>query len=339
MKKIIYILKKLRSMDFARFFDYLKRASRKHNKNILYVLYDMIKCSYLYGSGYFDYFIYNFPILSAEERATFVTIRKFNQIVNTLNDKNMTIKFDDKFEFNKSFQQYLGRFWCDIRSIDYNSYEQLFVKYKKMIIKPQDGTCGKGIEVLTVANHEQYEFLKTNGPFLLEEYIIQDENLGLFNKTSINTLRLQTLVMDNGDVILFSGVLRIGVGETIVDNIGSGGIYTLINEDGSLYPLATNDYGEVFAKHPYTNIAFLNQKINKYPEACALVCSAAKNIPSVRFVGWDVAMSVNGPLIIEGNQFPAYDLTQNTSISNKRTGDVDKFLKFCPDELSFLKQV
>jgi len=339
MKRLIYVFKKIGTMDYARMWEFSNKAAKKHHRFIVFVLFDMLWCSLVYGAGYSDYYIYNFTKLTANQRATFVTIRRFDQTILTLNDKSQWDKFDNKFIFNQIFKDYVGRFWCDIRSLTYLEYESLFDSYPALIIKPHDGISGKGVKKLTKAVRSEFEELQANGPYLLEECIQQADNLKQFNSSSINTLRIQTLVKADGQPVIFSGVLRLGVGDTVVDNAGSGGIYTLIRPDGALYPLASNDNGDTMSNHPISKIAFEGFVIEHYLQACQMVMSAALVVPTVRFVGWDVAMSVNGPVIIEGNQCPGYDMTQNTNINQKLTGDVDKFLELCPKELSFLKQV
>lgn len=37
-----------------------------------------------------------------------------------------------------------------------------------------------------------------------------------------------------------------------------------------------------------------------------MLTSAAKEIPQVAYVGWDVAITPNGPVLIEGNTTPGY---------------------------------
>jgi len=46
-------------------------------------------------------------------------------------------------------------------------------------------------------------------------------------------------------------------------------------------------------------------------KAIALVKDAARLIPEMRYVGWDVAITVDGAAIIEGNNFPSIGLHQN----------------------------
>lgn len=38
-----------------------------------------------------------------------------------------------------------------------------------------------------------------------------------------------------------------------------------------------------------------------YREACELACNAHRCIYGVRAIGWDIAISQDGPVIIEGN--------------------------------------
>ena len=42
----------------------------------------------------------------------------------------------------------------------------------------------------------------------------------------------------------------------------------------------------------------------------ALALKAAMMYPEFHYVGWDICMTENGPAIIEGNDYPGYDLAQ-----------------------------
>ena len=45
-------------------------------------------------------------------------------------------------------------------------------------------------------------------------------------------------------------------------------------------------------------------------EAKELVLKAAKMIPQLRYVGWDVAITPDKPVFVEGNQHPGHDILQ-----------------------------
>ena len=59
-------------------------------------------------------------------------------------------------------------------------------------------------------------------------------------------------------------------------------------------------------KENASKVAALPYDVMNSQEAKEMVKKAAKLSEHVRYVGWDVGMSVNGPVLIEGNQFPGH---------------------------------
>lgn len=59
-----------------------------------------------------------------------------------------------------------------------------------------------------------------------------------------------------------------------------------------------------------TGIKFDGFKIPYWKKIKEMVLKAALVNDKVNLVGWDVAISKNGPLIIEGNRGPGFDLVQ-----------------------------
>lgn len=59
-----------------------------------------------------------------------------------------------------------------------------------------------------------------------------------------------------------------------------------------------------------TGIKFDGFQIPYWEEIKEMVLEAALVNDKVNLVGWDVAISKNGPLIIEGNRGPGFDLVQ-----------------------------
>ena len=62
--------------------------------------------------------------------------------------------------------------------------------------------------------------------------------------------------------------------------------------------------GDVFHKHPTTKEKIVGFKVPMFKEAIELVKEAAMIIPEIGYVGWDIAISTNGPVIVEGNSYP-----------------------------------
>jgi D-alanine-D-alanine ligase-like ATP-grasp enzyme len=64
---------------------------------------------------------------------------------------------------------------------------------------------------------------------------------------------------------------------------------------------------------------------------------AAKKIPEVRYIGWDVAFTENGPVIVEGNEYPGYGLLQFYKLKNKKTGHLKEISDILGDEMKNIK--
>ena len=60
MMKIKYVLKKLKTMRYKEFYNKADEIGKKIDKSRFWVLFDMAKCALKYGSGYMDYFEFEF---------------------------------------------------------------------------------------------------------------------------------------------------------------------------------------------------------------------------------------------------------------------------------------
>lgn len=100
------------------------------------------------------------------------------------------------------------------------------------------------------------------------------------------------------------------LGKTIADNFHQGGKGVLVDiETGKLVGNGI-DKKLNESKNSITNIKFDGFQIPYWEEIKEMVLEAALVNDKVNMVGWDVAISKNGPLIIEGNRGPGFDLVQ-----------------------------
>ena len=67
---------------------------------------------------------------------------------------------------------------------------------------------------------------------------------------------------------------------------------------------------EEFEIHPVSNIKYDNYKIPFFKEITELCTKAAARFNQTNVIGWDVAITDKGPLIVEGNNGPGFDLVQ-----------------------------
>lgn len=151
--------------------------------------------------------------------------------------------------------------------------------------------------------------------YIFQEIIIQHEELNKLNPTCINTLRLDTFTNCKAESKILSGFLRLGLGNGIVDNVSSGGVYVpikpgegILNSEG--YSDFTHGKGRTYTSHPLTHQIFDGFKLPFYEEAERLVIDAAQKIPQIKIIGWDVAFLPDGPIIIEGNGHPGLHFSE-----------------------------
>ena len=176
---------------------------------------------------------------------------------------------------------------------------------KNYFIKPIRGSLGSGIE--QIHDFEEYCKSKENfmkGRFIVQESVTQHSEMNKLNPKSVNTLRLVTIMDKNGEVSLFSRLLRIGTSKSgYVDNWAKGSLIVGITKDGGLkkYGFYQPGFGTKEQMHPDSKIEFETFKIPYYSQAEEAVIRAHKFFYDMYSVGWDVAITENGCVIIEGN--------------------------------------
>ncbi|NER18152.1 sugar-transfer associated ATP-grasp domain-containing protein [Spongiivirga citrea] len=143
-----------------------------------------------------------------------------------------------------------------------------------------------------------------SGNYLVQECIEQHTALSALNPNSINSIRIDTYVDEKGEGHILTALMRFGVGKSVVDNASSGGFYVGIDmEKGTLKEMGQQLFsygGKSYKAHPDTNTIFKDYSIPYFQETCALIHKLMKLLPD-GFVGWDIAITSNGPMIIEGN--------------------------------------
>jgi hypothetical protein len=90
-----------------------------------------------------------------------------------------------------------------------------------------------------------------------------------------------------------------------MDNFSQGGIVIGIDLDtGKLKKNGIMQYpqNQMFTHHPLTGTEFLGFQIPFWQELKKLAEKAQRVFDQIKSVGWDIAVTPNGPVIIEGNQ-------------------------------------
>ncbi len=330
MNKIKYILRCIKSLNVKNMFKIARKIAKKEHKLSFFILIDIIYCGIKYGAGYYDYQEFEFYNLSNKERKTYLTRTKNNLIIKTYNDSREFYKFDNKEVFNEIFKEYLKRDYIVINGNNKDEFIKFISKHKDIICKPVDGSGGHGISKYVIDKDTDkdklYEDILNSKSILCEECIKQNDDINKLYSTSVNTLRLFTFITDEGDVVILNSIFKIGNGG-VTDNFSSGSMYTFLDDEGKVIVPAIDQEDHYYKVHPLTNTKIVGFKVPMYKEAVLMVKESAKVVSKVRYVGWDVAISNDGPVIIEGNSYPGI-FQIKPSFTKNHVGLISKYQKY-----------
>lgn len=143
--------------------------------------------------------------------------------------------------------------------------------------------------------------------------------LKALNPSSVNTIRILTVRGRSGDVALpCPPLLRVGASSRPVDNWAAGGLCVEVLGDGVLgrtgyYKPSLPRDSYTAERHPVSGIAFEGYRVPMFAESVSLAKRAHALLGDLTIVGWDVAVTPEGPVLIEGNDDPEISLHQIAS--------------------------
>ena len=325
-------------MDFKALFGTARGIHKKTGKCSIVLFFDIIHCGLKYGAGYKDYELYEFYNLTAKQRATYVVRTTNNLVIAHCNDRNYYHCLDNKIEFNEKYSEFIKRDWIDFRNASKEDFIRFIDGKKAVIVKPVDACCGVGVEKITVDGVECYDRIyeklkNTEGADLVEDFVVQHHRMSELYPHSVNTCRIVTLLKNNEVHILFAAI-RIGNHGKVVDNINNGGIFAPLDiNTGTVEFVGCDKDGNTYETHPMTGCEIKGFCVPYWDEALEMCRKAAFITPQIRYCGWDVAITESGPLFIECNQMPGYDIMQLPAHTPDKIGMLPKYRELLSDEM------
>ena len=269
---------------------------------------DMLDAAEKFGFDANEYFLLQLSGKSDSQRAAYISDFEHVFICEKLNKARNQAVFDDKAQTYRVFGRYYGRDCAFIAAgaDTGRALAEFAQRHGRFIVKPVHLAGGKGIEILDTAVPDSVEKLAERicsryryGVFV-EELIRQTEAMEKLHPASVNTVRVPTVRMDDG-VLLFHPFLRVGRGDAFVDNAGSGGIICALDPDTGEVVAARDELGRSYPVHPDSGEKLVGFRVPRWEEAVALAKTLAGTIPTNRYTGWDLALTDEGWIMIEGN--------------------------------------
>jgi hypothetical protein len=330
MGKVKYLITRIAKMDKKAMLRKTSEIHKKTGKSRIGLFFDMIKCGRKYGAGYMDYDLYEMYNLTPEQRDTYLTRGRNNDIDKRFNNKEYKWRLERKDQFNTNFNKYLKRDWVNVSGDNKEEVIKFLEKHEDFLAKPINGSCGKNIEKIHTADYksldELYDHL-VGKEFELEEIIKQHEDVSKIYPGSINTVRVVT-ILKNGKAHVMATYFRIGNNGKFVDNFNSGGMVAPVNEEtGEVMQSAIDKNKNLYDVHPATGAKIKGFKFPYWDKVLEMVNEASQVIPEMGYVGWDVAFTPNGPVLVEANDFPGHDIYQLPEHTPDKIGIYPKFRK------------
>ena len=175
-----------------------------------------------------------------------------------------------------------------------------------VVLKPVDGSGGKGVSVHPTLD-DALAAAPSTGSFLLQEKVNGHAYSVEMFPDSLNTLRIFAIRdVAGAEPRVTVVVQRIGRASTApLDSFSAGGLIARVDlrtaELSYALSHVTRRSRDTFPAHPDTGARIEGRVVAHLDEALDLVLRAMRAFPEAIHIGWDIAVSDRGPLIIEGN--------------------------------------
>lgn len=304
---------------------FVEKTAKKYSKAKAFILKDFERCAEKYGCTFDDYYNFGFCELTEDEKGTFTTFPLAQRLADKFN-KNEELRrlFDEKTRFSERFNSFIGRKWLDTAKMTPEDFAVFSEGTQKMIFKPDFGCKGRGVQSIKPADYssaqELFDFVKSLGNGVVEEWICQHEELSAFYPDSVNPIRILT-VLKNGKVHFFCSYIAVGNALDYA-NACADALFALVDsETGRVLTDFFDTDGKKYSQHPKTGKSVKGYQIPFWAETLELLEKAARVVPENAYIGWDIAITPTKPTIIEGNgTFPGYTMWQIYGVEGKRTG-------------------
>lgn len=320
-------------------------------KSKVTMLWENVLWAFKYKEVNTYYFLYGLDLKSRNPKdyVAYTEFRVLRNILNFRQRENLRTKYTfnylaltrDKFVFyqyckslNFPYPKLIALVsngqisWCNDNRLDFEDLAVISKKNFKAFCKEINGESGIGAFVLEINNGDIFIQGKkatlndikrrlAKATFLIQEKLNNHPDIENIYSKSLNTLKLITILNQNGEVEFFDSVIRFGANGSFVDNASQGGIFVGISEDGYLQEVGYHEPGIksnliVNGIHPDTGKRFGGMKLPYWDELLAEAKRFHKFFYGVPSIGWDVAITPDRFVFTETGEdweIPVYQVT------------------------------
>mgnify|MGYP003888842339 CR=1 FL=1 len=153
---------------------------------------------------------------------------------------------------------------------------------------------------------DRLQKLSKQAPLIVQRKVGNHNEVADLSLGGLCTTRVVTLADPSGDNFsILTAVFRMPADESIVDNFQLGGLACPINEASGEMGYAVRKWTSVahtdLDRHPVTGAAIQGRFLPRWKEIATLALDAHRAFPQYPSVGWDIANTTDGLMLLEGN--------------------------------------
>ena len=287
-------------------------------------IYQYIYDHWMYGVNSEEEHTYRFKNKTHAEKSEYLTWDSRFQYYAVLNNKKDIHILDNKYEAYLKLKKYYKREAILVSDKeDLNIFRDFVKKHGRVIVKPVNLYLTIGVRALNADEITDYEavlddliekaieFARIDSGSISKPAVIVEEFLEdcaadpPFNREILSVVRCTTVLTKDGVEFLYPAFRTTGnivEGENGIDYEKTEFFVAAIdNNSGIITSGGYNHFGNIVIKHPVSGLFFEGTQLPEWDKLLEMLTEAALELPSLRYIGWDVAYSTNGWCIIEGN--------------------------------------
>ena len=275
--------------------------------------HDIAKCYVAYGITPDEYLLHDFKNKKTSYRRTILSRKhKDEECVKQLGKDFLSFfnQLKDKWEFYSITKPFFHRDVVRVDSgADFSLIESFCMKHPVFIAKPRMASSGIGVQKIDCSQWDSIQSLfvyfchENDGLWLFEELIEQDPLMAAWHQSSVNTVRIPSIMTKEGPVVILP-LFRTGINGNLVDNChNNGGLMSVPDaKTGIIVSDGYDIYTNAIKAHPNSGLTFKGYQIPRWQELIDTAAAVHKSLLSKhKYVGFDFALTKDGWVLVEGN--------------------------------------
>ena len=198
---------------------------------------------------------------------------------------------------------------------------------------PDEYRSSQGVLLGRQQLFERWIYKSVRKPLLVQPRVLNHPDLCGLNNGALSTVRVLTCLDEENQPELIGAIMRMAIGKNmVVDNAHAGGIAAAVDvQSGALGPatdLGMSSRLGWLEFHPTTGARIEGVTLPHWQSLRSLVAQAHSTVPGAVVLGWDVAITPTGPLLIEANVGPGLEIMQRANRQGFSRGRFGELLAY-----------